>query len=54
MEGWLTCLTELGTLDDNPTWAKAALDPELPKSPMPYSPMILSDFDEEEYVNWPE
>ena len=51
MEGWLACLTELGISEDNLAWAKVALVPE---PPVPYSPMILSSFDKEEYMNWPE
>ena len=51
MEGWLACLSELGILEDNPTWAKAALEAELPESPEPYSPLILPDFNKKEYMN---
>ncbi|GFS36310.1 hypothetical protein Acr_00g0045300 [Actinidia rufa] len=54
LEGWLTYLAELGILEDNPAWTKVALIPEFPESPMPYSPMILSSFDEEKYVNRPD
>ena len=52
MEGWLTCLAELSIPKDNPAWAKAALTPVFPESLVPYSPMILLKFDEEEFFNW--
>ena len=51
MEGWLACLTELGILEDNPAWAKVAFAHELPEPLAPYSPMILRNFDEDEYMN---
>ena len=51
MEGWCTCLAELGISEDNPTWTKAVL---APVSPASYSPMILLGFDEEKYVKWPD
>ena len=54
IEGWIACLTEFGIPEDNPAWDKAAHAPELPEPLTPYSPMILPDFDEEEYMNWPE
>ena len=54
MNGWLACLKELGILEDNPAWTKAAPTPEYPEPSTPYSPMIFLDFDEEEYVNRPE
>ena len=54
MEGWFACLTEFGIPEDNPAWDKAAHAPELPEPLTPYSPMILPDFDEEEYMTWPE
>ena len=53
MEGWLACLTKLGILEDNPAWAKVAPVPELPEPPEPYLPMILLEFNEEEYMNLP-
>ena len=46
MEGWLACLVEL-SMGQGPA-------PEFPESPVPYLPMILSGFDEEEYVTRPE
>ena len=51
MEGWLACLTELGIPKDNPAWAKVAPALEIPEPLVFYSPMILSGFDEEEYMN---
>ena len=54
MEGWLACLFELGIFKDNPAWAKAALAPKFPESLEPYSPLVLPNFDDEEYVNHPE
>ena len=51
MEGCLACLTKVGIPEDNPTWAKVALAPELPELAVPYSPMILPSFDEEKYMN---
>ena len=47
------CLTELSIPTDNPAWAKAAFEVELSDSPKPYSPIILSNFNEEEYINQP-
>ena len=41
----------LDILEDNPAWAKVAPSPECPGSPVPYSPIIMPGFDEEEYVN---
>ncbi|GFZ19774.1 hypothetical protein Acr_28g0004790 [Actinidia rufa] len=46
MEGWLAYLSELGIPEDNPAWAKAALEAELHKSLEPYSPQILPNFNE--------
>ena len=51
MDGWLACLTELSIPEDNPTWAKVAPTPELPEPLEPYSSMILSGFNKEEYMN---
>ncbi|GFS42840.1 hypothetical protein Acr_00g0082000 [Actinidia rufa] len=51
MEGWLACLTELGIPEDNLPWAKTAPATEFPEPPEPYSPMILPDINEEEYMN---
>ncbi|GFS41177.1 hypothetical protein Acr_00g0072800 [Actinidia rufa] len=53
LEGWLTCMAELIVLKDNPAWTKAALAPEFPEPPTPYSPMILPSFNEE-YMNRPD
>ena len=50
MEGWLACLTKLGIPEDNLAWAKATPAPELSEPLAPYSPVILPDFDEEEYM----
>ncbi|GFS30002.1 hypothetical protein Acr_00g0009640 [Actinidia rufa] len=44
---------KLDILEDNPAWAKAAPEVELPESPESYSPMILPGFNEEEYMNQP-
>ncbi|GFS30025.1 hypothetical protein Acr_00g0009740 [Actinidia rufa] len=44
---------KLGIHEDNPAWAKAAPEAELPESPESYSPMILPGFNEEEYMNQP-
>ncbi|GFS37393.1 hypothetical protein Acr_00g0051720 [Actinidia rufa] len=54
LEGWLACLSELGVPEDNPVWSKAAPAPEFLESSTPYSPMVLLDFDKEEYANQPE
>ncbi|GFZ12790.1 hypothetical protein Acr_23g0011750 [Actinidia rufa] len=54
MEGWLTFLVELGIPKDNLAWSKATPTAELPDSPKAYSPMILLDFNEEEFMNWPD
>ncbi|GFY87439.1 hypothetical protein Acr_05g0010780 [Actinidia rufa] len=51
LEGWLSCLKELGVLEDNMAWARAALAPDFPESPAPYSPLTLPGFDEEEFLN---
>ncbi|GFZ18947.1 hypothetical protein Acr_27g0006860 [Actinidia rufa] len=49
-----SCLKELGVPEDSPTWAKAAPAPEFPPSPVPYSPMIMPGFNEEEYQKRPD
>ena len=53
MEGWLACLIELRIPEENLALAKIASAPKLLEPPVPYSPMILLDFDEEGYMNWP-
>ena len=53
LKGWLACLAELGVPEDNPAWAKATPASEFLEPPAPYLPIILSAFDEEEYVNRP-
>ncbi|GFY82888.1 hypothetical protein Acr_02g0011280 [Actinidia rufa] len=53
MKRWLACLAELGIPADNLAWSNPALGIELPKSPEPYSPMILPGFNEEEFMNRP-
>ncbi|GFZ14403.1 hypothetical protein Acr_24g0005930 [Actinidia rufa] len=52
-EGWLACLKELKTLLDHPAWASPAPPIQLPASPERYSPIILLDFNEEEYATLP-
>lgn len=49
IEGWLACLTNLGVPED--AWSMVAPTAELPESPKPYLPMILPDFNEEEFMN---
>ena len=51
LEGWLDYLAELGIPEDNPTQFKAAPAPEYPEPPAPYSPIVLPNLDEDEYVN---
>ncbi|GFZ05472.1 hypothetical protein Acr_17g0010440 [Actinidia rufa] len=53
MEGWIVCLIKLDILEDNPAWSKAVPALELSAPLTPYSPILLPDFDEEEYVNQP-
>ncbi|GFZ19738.1 pyruvate kinase family protein [Actinidia rufa] len=50
-EGWLACLKELGIPSDHPAWNAAAPPIEPSNPPAVYSPLILSGFNEEEYVN---
>ncbi|GFS46133.1 hypothetical protein Acr_00g0100310 [Actinidia rufa] len=52
-EGWLSCLKKLGVPEDNLAWTRATPVPEFPESLVPYSPMILPGFDEEEFLNRP-
>ena len=51
MDGWISCLKELGIPEDNPAWTKATPAFVYPEPLAPYSLMILPDFDEKEYVN---
>ncbi|GFS32701.1 hypothetical protein Acr_00g0024130 [Actinidia rufa] len=44
-------LAALDMPDDNPAWTKAAPATKLPKSPEPYSLVILLGFNGEEYMN---
>ncbi|GFY90941.1 hypothetical protein Acr_07g0011370 [Actinidia rufa] len=44
---------ELGISPDDPTWASPALPVQLPASLRRYSPIILLDFNEEEYATLP-
>ena len=53
MEGWLAYLDDLYIPEDNLAWAKVALTAELFESLEPYSPLILPNFNEEEYMNQP-
>ena len=46
----MACLKELGIPVDHPAWTKAALEVELSDSLEPYSPLILPNFNEEEYM----
>ena len=50
---WLAFLNELDIPEDNSAWAKAAPKAKLPESSVPYSLMILPDFNEKEYMNQP-
>ena len=50
-KGWLDYLKELGIPAEHPTWIAAALKVELPDLPEAYSPLILSGFNEEKYIN---
>ncbi|GFS37313.1 hypothetical protein Acr_00g0051320 [Actinidia rufa] len=52
-EGWLACLKELGTPSDHLAWN--AVNPLIEPLDLPivYSPLILSGFNEEEYMNQP-
>ncbi|GFY91194.1 hypothetical protein Acr_07g0013900 [Actinidia rufa] len=52
-EGWLACLKELSTPSDHPTWIATAPPVELLDPPVVYSLLILSGFNEEEYMNQP-
>ena len=50
-EGWLGCLKEFGIPVKHPTWTMAVLRVELPNFLEAYSPLILSGFNEKEYMN---
>ena len=50
---WLAYLKELGTPLDHLAWTAAIPEVVLLDLPEPYLPMILSSFNEEEYVNKP-
>ncbi|GFZ19723.1 hypothetical protein Acr_28g0004280 [Actinidia rufa] len=52
-EGWLACLKELEIPPNHPVWAFLAPPVQLPASPARYSPIILPDFNEEEYATLP-
>ncbi|GFZ06643.1 hypothetical protein Acr_18g0008130 [Actinidia rufa] len=52
-EGWIACLTELSISADHLAWAKVVPKFELPNLLDPYSALILSGFNEEEYMNQP-
>ncbi|GFS35839.1 hypothetical protein Acr_00g0042470 [Actinidia rufa] len=51
LAGWLACMKELRTPSDHPAWNAVALLVELPEPPTVHSPIILSSFNEEEYLN---
>ena len=51
LEGCLACLQELGIYADHPAWNATAPEVEDPDPPEPYSPILLLDFNEEEYSN---
>ncbi|GFZ09640.1 hypothetical protein Acr_21g0002390 [Actinidia rufa] len=50
-DGWLACLKELGMPSYHPTWAAMKPPVVFPDPPEPYSPILLSGFDEEEYAS---
>lgn len=52
-EGWLACLKELKVPLDHPAWSSPAPPVQLPPSPERYSPIVLPDFNEEEYATLP-
>ncbi|GFZ11369.1 hypothetical protein Acr_22g0007670 [Actinidia rufa] len=52
-EVWLVCLQEHGTSPDHPAWAVAKPTTVLLEPPEPYSPILSSGFNKEEYVNQP-
>ena len=52
-EGWLACLKELKISPDHPAWTSPAPPVQLPASPGRYSPIMLPDFNEEEYATLP-
>ena len=52
-EGWLACLKELQIPLDHPAWSSPAPPVQLPSSPEQYSPIVLPDFNEEEYATLP-
>lgn len=52
-EGWLACLKELKIPLDHPAWSSPAPPVQLPASPERYSPIVLPDFNEEEYATLP-
>ncbi|GFY87360.1 hypothetical protein Acr_05g0009990 [Actinidia rufa] len=51
IEGWLACLAELDIPGDNQAWAKTTPTAELPEPPEPYFPLIMPNFNEEEFLN---
>ncbi|GFS45322.1 hypothetical protein Acr_00g0095460 [Actinidia rufa] len=50
----LACLDKLGIPKDNPAWSKVAPVAELLVSLESCSPMILPDFNDEEFMNRPD
>ncbi|GFS41465.1 hypothetical protein Acr_00g0074530 [Actinidia rufa] len=52
-EGWLDRLKKLGTPSDHPVWSASPPTVERPDPPKPYSPILLLNFNKEEYANQP-
>ena len=52
-ESWVACLIELSIFTYHLAWPKVVPKIELPDLPDPYSALILSGFNEEEYMNQP-
>ncbi|GFS37204.1 hypothetical protein Acr_00g0050620 [Actinidia rufa] len=52
-EGWLTCLKELKVPLDHPAWSSPTPPVQPLAFPERYSPIILLDFNEEEYATLP-
>ena len=52
-KGWLTYLKKLGTLVEHLAWNAISTKVVFLNPPKPYSPMILLDFNKEDYTNQP-
>ena len=50
-EGWLDCLKELGTPAKHLAWSAVVPEVEIPDPLEPYLPILVLDFNEEEYAN---